>query len=516
MNGNRRIGNAAPSAMNVGAVVLLASSLGCGTRDAPGGSARQALGDASASSSGVDSGAEGSGLFLVGTADGAAPVCDDGGLRCYVEPGCNTTLRGTVYDPAGVNPLYNAVVYVPNDPNGALSPIAQGTKTCNTCDVSIGDYVTATTSGYDGTFVLSGVPSAARVPLVVQVGKWRRRVMLSNLTTCADNTISGSSLTRLPADRSEGDIPQMALVTGGQDNLGCFLAGVGLSPSEYGPPHSGGRLDIYRGQGNGAYGFGDAPGLSSGTAGDCTSDNAGCVWNSKQSLEGYDIVLLACEGDTFDPAESTLPNTNKTTASKQALHDWLDEGGKVFATHYQYTWFRNSPATEFGSVADWLGGSAGFDDGDYAVDSTFTKGKIFAQWLGVVGALSGTQIALQQVGESVGAVHAAAQRWIYNANGDTQSNASGKMNDVKYFTFDTPIGGISKSQTDAGETTTYCGKAVFTDLHAGGSPAGDIPASCSSGPLSAQLKALEFLFFDLSACVADDSEPPPPIPGPIR
>ena len=266
--------------------------------------------------------------------------------------GCTTTLSGTVYDPAGANPLYNAVVFIPNDPMGTLPPIKVGTDTCNTCDVSIGDYVSATTSKADGTFTLSGVPATTHVPLVVQIGKWRREVFLPQVKACTDNKIAGSSSTRLPAKRSEGDIPQMALVTGGADNLGCFLKGVGLDPSEYSAPHAGGRLDIYKGQGRGGGrgGGGGAPGLSTGTAGDCTTDNPNCVWNSKSNLEAYDIVLLACEGDTFDPAESTNTNTNKTTSSKAALHDWLDEGGKVFATHFHYTWFKNGPA-DFQGVA---------------------------------------------------------------------------------------------------------------------------------------------------------------------
>jgi hypothetical protein len=70
---------------------------------------------------------------------------------------------------------------------------------------------------------------------------------------------------------------------------------------------------------------------------------------------------------------------------------------------------------------------------------------------------------------------------------------------------------------DAGETSAqYCGKAVFSDLHAGGSPMGNIPGVCAGPPLTAQLKALEFLFFDLSACVSNDSLPPPPPPQPTK
>jgi hypothetical protein len=35
-----------------------------------------------------------------------------------------------------------------------------------------------------------------------------------------------------------------------------------------------------------------------------------------------------------------------------------------------------------------------------------------------------------------------------------------------------------------------------------------VPTTCDTQPLTAQEKALEFLFFDLSLCVQDDSLPP--------
>ena len=506
------------------ALLLVSSAGGCGGSSSSsnllGDDAAASGDDATGASSGSTSGSGSNGGNMFGGGGGggsdASTACTPGTLKCDVKPGCTTSVSGTVFDPAGVNPLYNVVVFIPNDPKGTLPPIKQGTNTCSSCDVSIGDYVTATTSGPDGTFTLTGVPATTHVPLVVQIGKWRREVFLPQVKACTDNPIAGSASTRLPAKRSEGDIPQMALVTGGADNLGCFLTGVGLDPSEYSAPHGGGRLDIYTGQGRGGLGGGGgAPGLSSGgTAGNCASDNPGCVWNSKANLEAYDIVLLACEGDTFDPAESKQNNTNKTPASKQALHDWLDEGGKVFATHFHYTWFKNSPQTDFQGVATWLGNSGGSDNARYDIDQTFPKGKVFDQWLGLVGALSGTQISLTGVAESVGAVKAPTQRWIYNSAQDPQTSQS---NNTKYLSFATPVGGIPIKGADAGETASqYCGKAVFSALHAGGSPMGSIPAACAGPPLSAQLKALEFLFFDLSACVSLDSLPPPPPPPPPK
>jgi hypothetical protein len=289
-------------------------------------------------------------------------------------------------------------------------------------------------------------------------------------------------------------MPSMALLTGGLDDLGCFLFRMGIEASEYTAPRAGGRVDVYQGLGIGAT---NGPALSTGTAGNCTNTNCP-LWSSKSSLESYDIVLLACEGDTFDattPADAGVGsilgggNANVTAAGKLAMHDWLGEGGKVFATHFHYTWFMNGPA-DFQGVASWKGYSLGTGTGSDAIVTSFPKGRDFATELADAGALSGTNLALTGLADSVASVNAPALAWIRDPS----------AGDPKYLTFTTPVGGT-------------CGKAAFSDLHAGGAPSGDIPGSCKSQGLSAQEKAMELLFFDLSACVSDDSMAPPGPPA---
>ncbi len=241
------------------AVCVFSATGGCG------GSSAGALGgddgsgdDASVFGGGDDSGASGSsGGPTFGTGDAGTVTGSNctsaGGLACSVVAGCTTSLSGTVYDPAGKNPLYNVVVFVPNDPAGKLPAITPGTKTCSSCDVSIGDYVAATTTDAKGHFTLSGVPAAANVPFVVQIGKWRREVFLPQVNKCTNNPVPAAS-SRLPKNRSEGDMPQMALLTGGADQLGCFLAQIGIDAKEFSSPHGGGRLDVYQGAGGGPRG----------------------------------------------------------------------------------------------------------------------------------------------------------------------------------------------------------------------------------------------------------------------
>ncbi len=425
------------------------------------------LGGSSSGASG--GGASGGGLSLGDAGPFGQPAtCVNGqGWACKVDTSCSvsnkTKLTGKVYDPAGRNPLYDVIVFVPNDPS-TLPAIIPGTRTCNTCDISIGNYVTVTTTDDTGSFTLTGVPTGPNVPVTVQIGKWRRTVNLNVPSPCASNAAPDGSL-RLPTKKSEGDLPQIAVLTGGCDDLGCFLSGMGIDASEFSAPQAG------------------------------------------QALEYYDIVMLSCEC-----AEN---RQTKPAAGQQALHDWLGEGGKVFASHYHYTWFRDSPDTDFQGVAQW--GKQGTNDnamtgnGTYDVDTSFPKGATFGQWLNVVGALSSAgpppTLTLNPVADSVVAVNAPTIRWIYDSAGG---------NDVKYMSFQTPIGGLAPPDSGEGPPA-YCGKAVFTDLHTGGelmSTVRSIPSGCPGGALSAQQKALEFLFFDLSACVSNDKVAPPVPPPP--
>ena len=328
---------------------------------------------------------------------GVTPGCDGStAWQCAVDtscgPGSPTTLTGRVFDPAGTHPLYDATVFIPNQV-ASLPTITPGTDTCNTCDASIGDYVVATQTDAAGSFSLQNVPTGTGVPVTVQIGKWRRTVAVDVPTSCVTTAVPDGTL-RLPRRQSEGDMPQMALLTGGCDDIGCFLTNLGIDASEFTSPHGGGRVDVYQGLGL----TGNGASLSGGTAGNCTTSSCP-LWASKQSFEYYDVAILSCEC-----GEQT--STNESPAAYTNLRDWLNEGGRVLGSHYGYTWFKDNPDPAIQGVATWLGTSLAGGSGTYDLGTAFPKEQAFAQWLGDAGALTAhgppPTIALGSVASSVG------------------------------------------------------------------------------------------------------------------
>lgn len=409
------------------------------------------------------------------------------GLECKrvaCDNGATTTLTGKVYDPAGTNALYNVMVYIPGGPNGdkplpEIKSSLTDSVSCETCaSVAIDPMVIGLTNT-KGEFKLENVPVDKDVPVVVQVGKWRRQLKIDVTKKCEENKVPDREF-RLPKNGKEGDMPHIAVTAGGCDALECLLRGIGIDESEFvAGADPKGHIHVFNGDGGSFTGAPKAGGTSADRFG-------GFLWNDTEKLKQFDMVMLSCECSEMNDNKGGNPGQ---PGARQQMWDYANMGGRIFATHFHYTWFKNSPQGDWQQVANWSPSSG--TSGLYDVDTSFPKGVAFSDWLVSVNASSTPgKIQLTDVTNSLSNVRAPAQSWIMKGE-----------NAVRYFSFNAP--------TDKPEAE-QCGRAVYSDLHLMGISAGgqSFPAGCPApGGLSAQQKALEFMFFDLAGCVQGDQTP---------
>ena len=511
------------------------SSGGAGANGSSGGSLFNNEGDGGGGLLGPSPGSGSSG------GGGGSGVACPSGLQCNVacSGGGSTTVTGKVYDPAKKNPLYNVAVYVPAVP---LQPLPKGVPTgndaCSCGALFESGAITNTTTAVDGTFTLTNVPVGSQVPLVLQIGKWRRQVSI-DVSACAANAQPDTSLSlpgTIPAGDTNDNMPDIAVSTGEADSLECLMIRVGIPASEYvagagttGHVHvfSGGNTGGNKGGGNKGTGQVGKP-ENNPMPGAPQSDTA--LWDSQADLMPYDILLLSCEGgETYD-------------AKPANLEAYLNAGGRAFGSHFHYAWFSGpigsgqaytAPADWGTNLATWAADNAGGSGGNNnqaiggTIDQTlntdggvFQKGQMLAQWLGNVGALGQNGVPASELSiyqprfnAAVSAANVPSQPWI------TADSTSGSSGATMYFSFDTPV----NAPVPAGATApAYCGRAVFSDLHVAGDPttndSSPPPGGCDVTDLSPQEKALEFMLFDLSSCVVPDQTvtapdaglPPPP------
>jgi hypothetical protein len=304
--------------------------------------------------------------------------------------------------------------------------------------------------------------------------------------------------------------------TSGCDPAECFLRHLGIDDSEFVAPSApkpgpfpqvvpgAGHVHFYTARDD------QSGGSASAVAGGNTPAATYAWWADSKNLLQYDMIFNACECN---------PNDRGATAYG-AMDVFLKGGGRLFTTHYYGNWFiPNTGTADLQSVAKWASimptawnGNSPASESD-AVDQSFPKGVAYAQWLQdnqistslgniTLSDLRDDILAPKPAGCSTGQ-SCLSTRWIYNP-GDQHP---------RYLSFNTPVGSPVASQ---------CGRAVYSDVHLSGvSTDATFPAECNDPGIdnppghAVNEKALEFLFFDLSSCVQNDSQPPPP-PNPAQ
>jgi hypothetical protein len=421
-----------------------------------------------------------------------------------------TSVSGVVYDPAGRVPLYNAVVYVV-DPD-TLKPLSQGAQ-CESCSAHFPASATAVTlSKADGSFRLTDMPVGKDVPLIVQLGKWRRVVTIPFVAPCTDTQLP-PDLTRLPKNSQEGDLPKIAVTTGGSDALECLLKKIGIDVAEFTPDSGTGRVNLFQG-------YRASPTINVGGASQPLR-TAEDLWSSSDKMLDYDMILMGCEGEGSLWKEEPTPDNPvplpRPVSMQLEVRKYADLGGRIFGSHWHHRWINSDDTTPDDpypptgpAIASFARSAQGFkEDIEVSVDATFPKGIAFRDWLmRVNGSTKPGQLTLSEAEHSVDSVNPAlARRWIYGTDLLGVAGTTRVPDMVQYFSFTTPVG------------APECGRMVFSDLHVsfGGDEYADVafPTRCDASAeseLSPQEKALEFMIFDLSSCIQkEDDEVSSPI-----
>jgi len=526
--------------------VALAGSIACGNSDKSGSGVVATSGSGSSQPPGTGGTTSSAGAGPVGNSGGMGNIFvpdssggSAGSGQTACTPGNTTKISGVVLDPAGKNPLYNISVYV-RDPNSPLPDLDKIPVGCG-CKQLLPEKVLAIGAPTDaaGHFEIPCAPSG-NVNLVVQTGKWRRQYDNVNVVANQDNVIPNL---RLPANSSEGSLPNIAISTGGSDSFECLPLRIGVSASEYvAGSDPGGHIHIYSGY-RGA------------TPAQGAVDSNKALWDSQEHLNQHDVVVMSCEGHETTGAENGM---RVGATAQQYLMNYANAGGRVFASHYQYAWFNTGPfATGANNLATWRTGQGNIDDDTSfpaEVNTTLSTGAAFPggaallKWLGLVGALTDNQLPVWFARNNVVALsQPPSTEWIHIAPGSSQAASA-----TQYFSADTPIGATGDQ---------VCGRVVYSALHVSGGPntnapgvpvdypagaggasgtggaggggraggagipggpggggfpapvrGGTVPSGCAMHPLTPQELALEFMFFDLSSCLVPVGEEPPVIP----
>ena len=458
---------------------------------------------------------------------GGAGSCE----LCSAIPDCSdepqeTLLEGRVISPGRADDdtgnqvgVPNAIVYIlRNNDVDDLPAISTGIpedgESCDRCeDQDLGPVLAGAVTDATGHWEIEGnIPVGVELLLVVKAGKFRRATTITvpEDGACATNSLPETlpdTPTRLPRDMEDGlavNIPRIAVSTGSLDAMECVFNKMGIADSEFANPGADGdapeRVHLYRG---------GSMANPSGARVDDDTPHDSELYGDPARLLTYDMVVADCEGPGWDSS------FNQRDANGANLIDYLNRGGRMFASHLSFTWLHDNGTAEYseddpyvtglGPAATWVEEAiTSLNDGTGVVslDEPAASPRIenFAEWMVSEGVTTAPdyEFNIQEPRSQVESLGASTEQFVHCDGQDCVGDDAR----VQQFSFNTPYGAPDEAA---------CGRVAYSGFHVSVGNAGNVvfPDHCG-GDLTDQEKVLLYMLFDLGACVGIDPPGPPP------
>jgi hypothetical protein len=416
-----------------------------------------------------------------GDGDAGPGGCQGASCLNKCPAGQQTTVRGRVLMPNGIDPVPQALVYVPREVTEFPDTVQ-----CEICDQITDIAIVSTQTADDGSFVLGPIPTAENqqpgfpVQLVAQKGRFRRLIEFTIDAPCGENVAANNDF-ELPGRTAGFDnIPNIAVATGDYDQMECVLLKLGIEQ---------GAFDLY-------------DGIDSIFGGGGTQGKLDALILDLDKMKSYNVIFINCSGNEF---ESILTQP----AARNNIRDYVQSGGRLYVTDWSYDYIEQVP--EFASIIDFGPGPDGnpgqpepmnagaMGEGGIETDATVLEDGL-RRWLEAVEAVTGETDVIDDQGR-VHIKHFLVS-WVMQVAVPVADN-------VKVW-LEGPVSGGTYTNETLPLTTTFdyadCGRVLYSSYHTegGGGALGDFPSYCASGDLTPQERVLEYLILHIADCITVD------------
>ena len=372
------------------------------------------------------------------------------------------SITGVVYAPNGADPIDRALVYVAR---GDVPPLPPGNE-CDLCKILSSGVWVQTHSGPEGRFTFDQVP-VGQQKVVIQLGRFRRIVSVD--AACGQTIALTAEQSRMPRDKSEGDVPRLAVATGPVDKIQDVVTKIGLK-----------EFDLYEGRGS-SYST-PYPKLDT-------------LLTDPVKLGGYHIVMLNCS-DGFH-------NLVQSGPAVKNLQDFVNVGGRLFIDDLSYEFVEWPFPKAIDFEPDPASAKLGQETPQEPLDD--------AQMGKPVASINGTIVQPE------------LKAWMANFPGTMNADGTVKIEgwlshwavmhaaapgtkvwvegNVEYYqsTSGSPAGSgvrpLSASVDPLGPNAKRCGRVAFNSYHT-------VPNNSSpTGPFLPQERILEYIFFRVADCL---------------